>query len=324
VRVRAAVIGAASVPAAAAESPSKGRGDGPGLRVSGSDDASPRGPVSETGPWSVAKGVFGRILHEQLTDSAAALAYYFVLALVPITVVLVGVVGLVMSSPESAFNQFAKLFQLDRSSEFANASHQLFMIVGRTSGRAGTAVIFGAIVALWSFSGAMQSFIRAVNRAFGLEETRNWLVTRSLGLALALFTAIVWTISLSAIVLAGGLADRLVKRFGFADVWRTIFTYAPYVVLFVVLVLYLACLYTVAPDRRPRHVGWVSIGALTGAVTWVLAAVGLAVYVNQVGTYGKIYGPLSAVVVGILFLWLSGLAILIGAAVDAELESRRR
>jgi membrane protein len=263
-------------------------------------------------------------MHEHLTDSAAALAYYFVLALVPITLVLVGVVGLFMSSPESAFNQFAKLFQLDRSSEFAQASHQLFAIVGRTSGRAGTAVVFGTIVALWSFSGAMQSFIRAVNRAFGLEETRNWLVTRSLGLALALFTAIVWTISLSAVVLAGGLADRLVERFGFADFWRTVFTYAPYVVLFVVLVLYLACLYTVAPDRRPRHVRWITVGAVVGAVTWIVAAIGLALYVSQVGTYGRIYGPLAAAVICILFLWLSGLAILIGAAVDAELESRRR
>jgi membrane protein len=292
--------------------------------MSSSDKASAEARVSETGVWSVTKGVARRVLRENLTDSAAALAYYFVLALVPITVVLVGVVGLVMSSPESAFNEFAKLFQLDRSSEFATASHQLFAIVGRTSGRAGSAVVFGLVVALWSFSGAMQSFIRAVNRAFGLEETRNWLVTRSLGLALALFTTIVWTISLSAVVLGGGLADRLVKRFGFAEFWRTIFTYAPYVVLFVVLVVYLACLYTVAPDRRPRRVGWISVGAVTGAVTWILAAAGLAAYVSQVGTYNKIYGPLSAVVVAILFLWLSGLAILMGAAVDAELESRRR
>jgi membrane protein len=292
--------------------------------VSGAPDASTEAPAAEAGLWSVIKGVVRRILREQLTDSAAALAYYFVLALVPITVILVGVVGLVMSSPESAFNQFAKLFQLDRSSEFATASHQLFTIVGRTSSRAGTAVLFGVIVALWSFSGAMQSFIRAVNRAFGLRETRSWLLTRSLGLGLALFTAIVWTISLSAVVLSGGLADRLVERFGFADFWRTVFTYAPYVVLFVVLVLYLACLYTVAPDRRPRHVAWITTGAVTGAVTWIIAAVGLSLYVNQVGTYDKVYGSLAVAVVAIIFLWLSGLAILVGAAVDAELESRRR
>jgi membrane protein len=291
--------------------------------VSGTHDASAEAPVRRARPWPVAKGVFGRILREHLTDAAAALAYYFVLALVPITVVLVGLVGLVMTSPESAFNEFAKLFQLNRSSQFATASHQLFTIVGRTSGRAGTAVIFGLIVALWSFSGAMQSFIRAVNRAFGLEETRNWLVTRSLGLALAGFTAIVWTVSLTAVVLGGGLADRLVQRFGFADVWRAVFTYVPYIVLFVVLVLYLACLYSVAPDRHPRQIRWITVGALTGALAWILAAVGLALYVGQVGTYDKVYGPLASAVVAILFLWLSGLAILIGAAVDAELESRR-
>jgi membrane protein len=284
-----------------------------------SDAAVPHGSVK-----TIAKGVLKRAQGAYVTDGAAALTYYFVMALVPSLLLCVAVAGLVIDDPNAAFRDVTKFFDIDRAGGLGDAINQLLDTVSRntTSSSAGLAFVFAIATALWAFSGAMGNLMNGVNRVWGLEETRSVVHRRLLAAGLALATALITAIAVTAVALGGGIAGKIVEKANLGTFGAVLLRVAPFVALLVGLTLYLAVVYWIAPNKETRVFRWITVGAVTGTVVWLLATLGFVLYITTLGSYNKVYGPLAAGVVFLLWLWLSSLSILIGATVDAEIESR--
>jgi membrane protein len=261
-----------------------------------------------------------RFQNERVSDNAAALTYFAVMAIVPSALVVISLVGIFVDDPNQAFVNTASLLGIEQDSQIGQNLQQFLELVTRNGSGAGLVLIFGLVTALWSFSGAMGALMAAVNRIWDVKETRNFAVRRLLAVGMSLLTAVVILVGIGAIALSAGLGDRLVTHYGLSESLRPIFTYVPYVVMLVLVSLYLAVVFWISPDKETRVWRWITVGAVVGTLVWLLATVGFAFYVSHVASYSKVYGKLAAVVIGLFWMYLSSVAILFGAAVDAEIE----
>jgi membrane protein len=189
-----------------------------------------------------------------------------------------------------------------------------------SSGTAGTVFALSTLTALWSFSGLISNLMAAVNRIWGLKETRSFVHRRLIAIGMAIVTAIVTTFMLVAIALGGGIASRIVAKTGLGPAWDPVLRVGAFVVLLVIFTGYLAIVYWLAPNKEHRVFRWISVGALVATLLWLLVTVAFVVYVVTFASYNKVYGPLAGAVIFIFWLYLSSLAMLLGAAVDAEIE----
>ncbi len=262
-----------------------------------------------------------RFQQERVTDNAAALTYYAVMALVPSALVVVSLVGIFVDDPEKAFVDTASLLGIDQNSQIGQNLQQFLKIATGSGSGAGLALIFGLAVALWSFAGAMGAVMAAINRIWDRDETRGFALRKLLAIGMSIVTAIVVLVGIFAIALSAGFGDRLIDHYGLSSSLRPVFRYVPYLVLVVLMSLYLAAIYWISPDKGEHRVWrWITVGAVVGTTVWLLATIGFAVYVGTVASYSKVYGKLAAIPIGLFWIYLSSVAILFGAALDAEIE----
>jgi membrane protein len=278
----------------------------------------------ESGLVGFTKRVAKRIMRAKVPDSAAALTYYNVMALVPSLLVVLAIVGLV-ADPQQLFDRLTSFFKIAPSSGLASSLHSFLNVLTRRTGGGAPALIgFGTVVALWSFSGAMANLLSTVNRIWEREESRNFAVKRALGLGLALLAAIVALVGIVSIGLAAGIGHRIVEKASLGSEWSPIISYLPFVLMLALLTCYLAVVYWIAPEKSSRSWRWVSVGAIVGTAIWLLATIGFALYVTTFASYNRVYGPLAAPIIALFWIYLSNFAILIGAAVDAERDAGAR
>jgi membrane protein len=278
----------------------------------------------QTGLVGFVKRLGKRIMRAKVPDSAAALTYYNVMALVPSLLVVLAVVGLV-ADPQQLFNRLTNFFKINPNSGLASTLHSFLHVLTRQTGGGAPALIgFGTIVALWSFSGAMANLLSTVNSIWEREESRNFAVKRVLGLGLALLAAVVALVGIAAIGLAAGVGHRIVEKASLGSEWSPILSYVPFVLMLALLTCYLAVVYWIAPEKEARSWRWVSLGAVVGTAIWLLATIGFALYVTTFASYNRVYGPLAAPIIALFWIYLSNMAILIGACVDAERDAGAR
>jgi len=295
------------------------RPDQPASKSPPPSDESPETPRVST--VTLIKRTAKRFQHERVTDNAAALTYYAVMALVPSALVVISLVGIFVDNPQQAFVNTASLLGIDQNSQIGQNLQQFLKIATGSGSGAGLALIFGLAVALWSFSGAMGALMAAINRIWDREETRGFVMRKGLAIAMAVVTAIVIGIAIFAIALSAGFGDRLVDHYGLSSSLRPVFTYVPYVVLLLLVSLYLAAVYWISPDKGENRIWrWITVGAVVGTLVWLLATIGFAVYVGTVASYSKVYGKLAVIPIGLFWIYLSSVSILFGAALDAEIE----
>lgn len=270
-------------------------------------------------------GVFKRTLREfqadNLTDLAAALTYYGVLAIFPMLIVIVSVLGLIGNSvTQPLLNNLGQVAPGEAKTIFQHAitniqSHQ---------GAAGFAFIVGLIVALWSASGYVAAFMRASNIVWDVPEGRPIYKTIPIRLGVTLVTVIMLTLSALAVVLTGSLAGKVGNLIGVGSTAVQIWDIAKWPVMLLIVAAILAVLYYASPNVRQPGFSWVSPGSLLAVVLWIVVSALFAFYVASFSSYNKTYGALASVVVFLIWLWLTNLAILFGAELNAELERGRQ
>jgi membrane protein len=195
---------------------------------------------------------------------------------------------------------------------------QLQSITRHAGAATGIGIAVGVLVALWSASSGVAHLIEATNVAYDEEETRGFVHRRLLALALTLGAALFIAVAVGLIaVLPSALA-----RTGLGVSTRVLLGVARWVVLLVGMTLALAVLYRVAPDRPEPKWWWISPGALLATLIWLAASALFAVYTANFGKYNETYGALGAIVVLMLWLYITAFAILVGAELNAELEAR--
>jgi membrane protein len=266
-----------------------------------------------------------RTVHEfrddDLTLLAAALTYYGVLSLFPALLVLVSILGLLgQSTTQALIDNLAGLTPGAARDVVTNAIGNL----QNASGAAGAGFVLGLLGALWSASGYVGGFIKASNIIYEVEEGRPFWKLRPLQIAVTVVLVLVAaTISLS-IVLTGPLARTIGDVIGLGDTAVSVWNIAKWPIIAIVVSQIIALLYWVAPNVRQPGYRWVSPGGLFAVVLWVIASAAFAFYVANFGSYNKTYGSLAAVIIFLVWLWITNVVILLGAEMNAEIERGRQ
>ncbi len=269
--------------------------------------------------------VLRRVLREfgkdECTDIAAALTYYAVLALFPAVIALLSLVGLVGQGPQTV-DTLLQILRDVGAGGAADAVEPRLQELSTTSG-AGLALAVGVALALFSASGYVGSFARAMNRIYEVGEGRPiWKLRPQMYLLTAVLVLLVALVAV-ALVVSGPAADAVGRAIGVGDTAVTAWSIAKWPVLLAVVVLIVAMLYQFTPNVRQPKFRWLSVGAVLAILTWVVLSAGFGLYVANFGSYGKTYGSLAGVIVFLLWLWITNLALLFGAELDAELERGR-
>ncbi|MFE9425864.1 YihY/virulence factor BrkB family protein [Kitasatospora sp. NPDC006697] len=297
-------------------------GDGPVRAPEQAADEGPDEPTQVPGRgWlGVLKRTGREFLDDELSDRAAALTYYGVLAIFPALLVLVSVLGLIGPSATNAvLDNLQKLAPGSARDILHTAVTQLQ--AGRGTG--GVLAVVGLAGALWSASGYIAAFIRAGNAVYDIREGRPVWKTTPLRIGLTLLMMILLLASALIVVVTGPLAQRAGDVLGLGQTAVTVWSIAKWPVLVVLVSLMITLLYWAAPNVRDRGFRWVSPGSVLAVLLWMVLSGGFAAYVANFGSYNKTYGTLAGVIVFLVWLWLSNLAILLGLEFDAELARER-
>jgi membrane protein len=275
-------------------------------------------------PRGALPGVMKRTLREfkadNLTDLAAALTYYGVLAIFPMIIVIVSVLGLVgHSATQPLINNLDQVAPGPAKTIFTNAIHN----VGGHQGTAGVLFIVGLLVSLWSASGYIAAFMRASNVVWDVEEGRPIWKTIPIRFGVTVVTVVLLTASALAVVLTGALAHRVANVIGLGSSAVTVFDIAKWPIMLVIVSLILSVLYYMGPNVRQPGFRWVSPGSVMAVGVWILASAAFAFYVANFSSYNKTYGALGGIVVFLIWLWITNVVILFGAELNAELERGR-
>src|SRR5918994_2483188 len=268
-----------------------------------------------------AKMAFAEFKRDQCTDLAAALTYYAVLSAFPAFIVLaslVGVVGNPQSTAESVIRLITDLGQEDVADQLRGTIEELTQNRG-----AGFALVFGALLALWSASAYVGAFGRAMNTIYEVDEGRPFWKLRPLNLLVSLVLIIGAALMLLGLALSGGLASEVGERLGLSDTAVTVWNIAKWPLMLFVLALMVAVLYYATPNVQQPRFRWMSVGAGLAILIWVVGSVAFGLYVGNFGSYDKTYGSLAGVIIMLLWLWITNMALLFGAEFDAELERAR-
>jgi membrane protein len=258
---------------------------------------------------------------DNLTDWAAALTYYGVMSLFPMLLVLVALLGLV--GQESTIATMTDSLRTAGLTDVAkNVQGPLNEIV-RHKGGAGALVGFGLLGALWSASGWVGAFTRAMNAVYEVKEGRPFWKLRPLQVLITLVTVLLISLVLIAVVVSGPVAKAVGSAIGAGNTAVSVWGVAKWPVLLLVLMGMVAGLYYIAPNVRQPRLRWVTPGGVTAVLVWILASAGFGIYVSNFNSYGKTYGTLGSVITFLVWMWLSNLALLFGAELDSELERQR-
>jgi membrane protein len=274
------------------------------------------------GSWpAILKRTFSEFQEDNATDWAAALTYYGVLALFPALVALVSIVGLIGDSATKPL--------LDNLGSFApGPAHQILAnaLHGLTQSRGGAGLLFivGLAGAVWSASGYIGAFIRASNVIWDVEEGRPIWKTIPLRLVITIVMLVLLTATAIAVTVTGPLADKIGKLIGLGSAAVTAWDIAKWPVLIVIVALMFSLLYYAAPNVKQPGFRWVTPGGVLAVVTWMAVSALFGLYVSNFGSYNKTYGALGAVIIFLVWLWLTNVAILLGAELNAERERQRQ
>lgn len=252
--------------------------------------------------------------------AAGSLAYHWFLALFPAIIALLGVLALVKVGSGTLHHithGVAKALPGGTASVFeaaVKAAHT------RTSGSL-VAVVIGALVAIWSASSGMAVLEQALDVAYEVPNDRPFLARRLLGIPLMLIVAVVGGCAGALIIFGqpiGSAIEGTVSVHGLA--FTVIWTVVRWVLALVLLILLFSAIYYVAPNRKSPKWKWVSAGGILATAVFLCASLGFSYYVSSFGSYSKTYGSFAGVAILIFWLWLVGLAVLVGGELNAELE----
>ncbi|MGH3424024.1 MAG: YihY/virulence factor BrkB family protein [Nocardioidaceae bacterium] len=283
----------------------------------------PDSPASITKPsWVyVARRTVREFSKDQCTDLAAALTYYAVLAMFPAAVALVSLLGLLAQGRQTIDTVLGILADVGASS----AAETLRPTLERLSQApgAGLALVLGLAGALWSASGYVGAFGRALNRVYEVAEGRPVWKLRPAMLLVTIVLVVLTAAAALVLVLSGPVAQSVGSAIGLGPAAVLTWRIAKWPVLAIVVVLIVATLYYATPNVKPPKFRWLSIGALLAIVVWALLSLAFGFYVANFASYNATYGSLAGVIVFLLWLWITNLALLFGAELDAELERVR-
>jgi membrane protein len=287
------------------------------------DPRKPESPTDLTKPSTVyvLRKTAREFQHDQCTDLAAALTYYAVLSLFPAVLVVVSLLGVFGQGRRTTDAVLDIVSDVAPGSMVDTLRPTVQQLVESPS--AGLALIVGVLTALWSASGYVGAFGRAMNRIYEVPEGRPVWKLRPLQLVLTLAGLVMVAAVGLMLAVSGPVAKAIGNAIGLGEVALTVWNVLRWPVILLLVIVAVAVLYYATPNVQQPKFRWISVGAALAIVVWILASVGFGIYVANFGSYNKTYGALAGVIIFLLWLWITNLALLFGAELDAELERGR-
>ncbi len=288
------------------------------------DPRKPESPTDLTKPSAlfVVRKTAREFSKDQCTDLAAALTYYAVLSIFPALVVIVSLLGVFGQGQRTTDSILQMLGEVAPGAAADTLRAPIEQLVESPS--AGIALIVGLLGALWSASGYIGAFGRAMNRIYEIDEGRPIWKLRPLQLVLTFGALIAAAAAAVMLAVSGPVARAVGDSIGAGELALAAWNVARWPSILVLMVLAVATLYYATPNVQQPKFRWISVGAGVAIVTWVVASTLFGFYVANFGSYNKTYGALAGVIVFLLWLWISNLVLLFGAELDAELERGRQ
>jgi membrane protein len=283
----------------------------------------PDGPADLSKPsWTGAlKRTIREFKQDDCTDWAAALTYYGVLAMFPALIALTSLIGLVGDPKKTTDALLGIVGTLGPPSAVDTFAEPVRQVAQNQS--AGMALVLGLLAALWSASGYVGAFGRAANAIYEVDEGRPFYKLRPVQVLVTLICVILLALVALSLVLTGPVARAVGDAVGLGGAAVTAWDIAKWPVMAVVVSVIFSLLYYATPNVKQPNFKWFTMGGFVALVVWIVASAGFAFYVANFSSYNKTYGTIAAVVVFLVWLWISNLAVLFGAEFNAELERAR-
>ncbi|MGR2753112.1 YihY/virulence factor BrkB family protein [Agromyces arachidis] len=291
------------------------------------DPRDPRKPdtLTEITPraWKyVARRTAREFIDDECLDTAAALTYWGTLALFPGLLAVTSLLALVGQDGRAIRELLGLAEQVAPGSALEVVAEPLRDFAG--SSAAGLGFVTGLVIALWSASGYIAAFTRAMNRIFEVDEGRPFWKLRPYQLLITVAAIVLVAIVAVILVVSGPVTEAIGSLLGLGETVRVAWEIAKWPILAVVVVLVVALLYQATPNVRQPRFRWISLGALLAIALLAIASAGFALYVANFANYDRTYGSLAGIVVFLLWLFISNAALLLGAEFNAELERARQ
>ena len=285
-------------------------------------DRKPDGPTDlSPNSWkAVGKRTFKEFQDDNLTDWAAALTYYAVLAIFPALIALISIIGLSGASTSDALLDNLTGLAPGPANEIATNAIET---ISQSQGSAGIALAIGLLGALFSASGYVSAFGRASNAIWEVDEGRPFWKLKPIQIAITTLLIVLLALCAIAVFVTGPVAQAVGDVIGVGDTALSVWGIAKWPVIALIVSMLFAFLYWASPNVKQPKFRWITPGGILAVVLWLIASALFALYVASFSSYNATYGAMAGVIVFLIWLWITNIAILLGAELNAELERGR-
>ena len=256
---------------------------------------------------------------DQMTQHAAALTYYALMSLFPAVLLALSLLGLLGQYPET-YNAITDYLREVAPASVVDPLDRSLRAALQSKGTAATTVLIGVVVALYGTTGALEAARRALNVVFEVDGGRSFLRRKAIDVASTLMLTALVLVSLIMVFVGGPFAEDLLGFLGLGPNVARVWDAARWPGALAVAMLVFAFIYYVTPDVRQRSFRWVTPGAAVGVLLWLAASIGFSTYISNVADVGAVYGAFAGAIVLVAWLWLTNVALLFGAELNAEIE----
>lgn len=273
-------------------------------------------------PLSLVRLVIKKIGDDELSTRSAALSYYFLLALFPLFLFLLSLIGAIAGAhsqlQDNIVNSISRVAPGGAAELVRSVVSQTFKASG------GIKLATGMLGALWAASGGMSAVLVSLNVVYRLTETRPWWKQKVtvVGLTVALAGLII--IALVLALYGGRIGQSLAAHLGLGEIFRVAWQVLQWPVSFAAMFVAFSLVYYYAPNVEHRKWSWVTPGSASGVALWLLASLGFRLYLHFFNSYSATYGSLGAAIILVLWLYITGFAILAGGEINSIIESQSK
>jgi membrane protein len=261
--------------------------------------------------------VWTRLTEHDIFGRAAQLSYYFLLALFPLLLFLMTLLGYFAQAGSDLRNKLLTYLATVMPYSAVTLVHTTLDEISQSAG--GGKLSLGLLAALWAASNGMGAISDTLNVAYGVRERRPWWQVRLVSIFLTITLSIMIVAALAIVLYGGQLGEALANHFGFSNAFTIVWKILQFPIALFFILLTFDLIYYFAPDGR-RERNWWGMGTVTAVALWLLVSFGFRVYLHFFNSYSVTYGSLGALIILMLWFYFTGLAILIGGEINSELE----
>ena len=304
-----------TTPRSRAANHAQARTSAPGNQPGG--DADTPAEIPSRGWWQIAKRVFASLGADHVSLVAGGVAFFAFLAIFPALSALMAIYGLIVA-PDDVAAQVGQLASVLPAQAQQMLNEVLVNITSTSEEKLGWGLVLSLALSIWSANKGTAALFEGLNIVYNEEEKRHFIKLKLTTLA---FTLAGFLGALTCLVLIVGIS-AVIENLGLASWAEMVISLVRWPLLAVVFIAALAVSYRYAPSRNDPKFRWVSVGAVVSTILWIVLSAGFAYYVSNFGNYDEVYGSLAAVVITLLWLFLTVTAILLGAEINGEMESQ--